>query len=403
MEIIGHRGAAGHAPENTATAIAAGLRAGATAIGLDIQFTRDGVPVVFHDRDLDKAAGVKGRIRDQSARELSGYDIGFRRGNPYRGLRLLTLEEAAMQIPTGVDLHLALADFDALTGRHVKELLDVVKRRGGLERTLFASESGKALAAVRSAEPRARIGLWTAGAPGERIEEAAGLGCEALLADASRISPGEISKARDAGVSLIAYGADDPKLIRKLIDLGVNGLCSSYPDRVIEITGPVKPRPASSRRPSAQAPAAAPGKAAAASGAAADRGDAPEDASKTKKRRRGRRGGRKVRARREAQATEQRPKEQAGERLETEAVAEPVLEPVDEPAPGPEAARPAETETAAADAPAADGAKPAAKRRRRGHRGGKRHRLRRMRKQGVLPAEENAEPEPETESEPEQD
>lgn len=69
-ELIAHRGYPARHPENTLPAIEAALAAGARHIEIDVQTTRDHVPVLFHDATLDRLCGVPGRIRDYDLAEL---------------------------------------------------------------------------------------------------------------------------------------------------------------------------------------------------------------------------------------------------------------------------------------------------------------------------------------------
>jgi glycerophosphoryl diester phosphodiesterase len=69
-ELIAHRGYAQCYPENTLCGLEAALRAGARYIEFDVQFTRDAVPVVFHDTELERVTGVKGDIRRTTAQDL---------------------------------------------------------------------------------------------------------------------------------------------------------------------------------------------------------------------------------------------------------------------------------------------------------------------------------------------
>src|SRR5688500_10034573 len=73
--VIGHRGACGVRPENTAASFAEALRQKADGIELDLQLTRDGVPVVFHDRTLAKVGG-RGPLRTRTLAELRALDFG---------------------------------------------------------------------------------------------------------------------------------------------------------------------------------------------------------------------------------------------------------------------------------------------------------------------------------------
>ena len=70
--IIGSRGAAGHAPENTMTSFEAAVRLGVDAVRFGVQFTSDGVPVVFEHETLLEMAGVGVRVEDYTASVLGG-------------------------------------------------------------------------------------------------------------------------------------------------------------------------------------------------------------------------------------------------------------------------------------------------------------------------------------------
>ena len=71
LELIAHRGYARHFPENTLVAFAAAVHAGARYIETDVQLSADGVPVLFHDRTLERVCGVAGAVHDYTAAQLA--------------------------------------------------------------------------------------------------------------------------------------------------------------------------------------------------------------------------------------------------------------------------------------------------------------------------------------------
>ena len=70
-----HRGASSYAPENTMSAFYLGLRRGANGIETDVQRTKDGVLVLFHDDTLKRVTGQEGSIQDYTYEELQGFDV----------------------------------------------------------------------------------------------------------------------------------------------------------------------------------------------------------------------------------------------------------------------------------------------------------------------------------------
>lgn len=69
-QFVAHRGYARHYPENTLTAFTAAVRAGARCIELDIQFSKDGIPFLYHDDNLLRVSGIDASIFDYSAEQL---------------------------------------------------------------------------------------------------------------------------------------------------------------------------------------------------------------------------------------------------------------------------------------------------------------------------------------------
>ena len=75
-KIFAHRGASGYAPENTLEAFALAITQGADGIELDVQLTKDGIPVVIHDETIDRVTEKKGWVKDYTLKELKELDLG---------------------------------------------------------------------------------------------------------------------------------------------------------------------------------------------------------------------------------------------------------------------------------------------------------------------------------------
>jgi glycerophosphoryl diester phosphodiesterase len=73
---IGHRGAAGHAPENTLAAVRRGIELGVDFVEIDVRSTADGVLVALHDATVNRTTNGKGRIDALSLLEVRAFDAG---------------------------------------------------------------------------------------------------------------------------------------------------------------------------------------------------------------------------------------------------------------------------------------------------------------------------------------
>lgn len=93
-KVIGHRGAKAYAPENTLESIRTAASLGVEWVELDVKLTRDGVPIIFHDEELERITGVQGLVADVTYDELRDLDAGSWFGESFSGARIPTLEEA---------------------------------------------------------------------------------------------------------------------------------------------------------------------------------------------------------------------------------------------------------------------------------------------------------------------
>lgn len=109
LPIFAHRGASLHAFENTQRAFDLAVAAGADGIELDVQLTKDGYAVIFHDIDLVRLTGKKGRITDVTYETLKHWKVGKRFRRFLFGEPILTLADAITwahtnNIPLNIEL-----------------------------------------------------------------------------------------------------------------------------------------------------------------------------------------------------------------------------------------------------------------------------------------------------------
>src|SRR4051794_8944298 len=145
---VAHRGYSAVAPENTLPALAAGALAGATFVEFDVRTSADGVPVVIHDRTLDRTTNGTGPVWERTAAELTTLDAGSWFSPAYAGTRVPTLAQAldllrpharpaVASAARPVELLLEIKPPAAL--EQVRVILDLVAERDLLARTVVQS------------------------------------------------------------------------------------------------------------------------------------------------------------------------------------------------------------------------------------------------------------------------
>lgn len=127
FQVLAHRGLVSEfVPENTLKAFADALHAGADAIETDIQCTKDGVAVIFHDDDLIRLAGIPKKISESTWKEISVVDIGY-------GKRIPTLESALLDFPA------ARFNLDVKSRSAAPAIAEVINRLNAQNRVLISS------------------------------------------------------------------------------------------------------------------------------------------------------------------------------------------------------------------------------------------------------------------------
>lgn len=225
--LIAHRAGGALAPENTLAAIRFGNSLGYRAVEIDIRFTRDGVAVLQHDREIDRNTNGKGPIADHAWSELQSLDAGSWRGEAFRGEPLARLPDAVALLRS---LRMfAHVEIKRVAGRH-RECGEQVARaaasgwKGAAEPPLLISFSADALDAAMAAEPSLARG-WIVEAPWDgdlsplEALDAASFHLEHVL-----ITPALVEKVHAQGRRILAWTVNDLARGEELLAMGVDGI-----------------------------------------------------------------------------------------------------------------------------------------------------------------------------------
>lgn len=233
--IIGHRGAAALAPENTLASIRAAAAAGARMVELDVKLTRDSVPVLMHDASLKRTTDATGLVRMKRLAALREVDAGAWFDERFRGERVPTLDEAVETI-LGLGLGLNL-EIKPCPGREA-ETATVACR--ALRRIwprhsappLISSFSRGALAAARDEAPELPRGLLAERLPRDWPVAMQAYGCSTLHLWHEPLDRTRLARLADEGVPVLLYTVNAPDRARALLEWGAVAVITDAPDRL---------------------------------------------------------------------------------------------------------------------------------------------------------------------------
>ena len=216
---IGHRGAAGHEPENTLRSIERAIDLGVDLVEIDLQTTRDGYIVVAHDKRVDRTTDGTGYVTRMSLAELRRFDAG-------KGERIPTLQEV-LDLTTGrVGLML-----EFITPRIAEKVVDLVRQNFSGE-VIYASFLHAEVASVRRLSPAASTLALLEGIPVRPTAFAKDAEVTHVGLSMESITESFVSQLREDGLQVFVYTANDPRDIRWLREMEVDGIISDYPERI---------------------------------------------------------------------------------------------------------------------------------------------------------------------------
>lgn len=278
FDVEGHRGAKGLVVENTLASFAAAYDAGVTGVELDVRLTADGEVVVWHDpvllplKCLSTGPDLVGaRVADLTLAQLRTVDVGsqtlagFPDQRPSPGARISTLDEVlAHGLERAPDvwwtIEVKVDPRDAGESGNRRRLLEGVLsslHAAGLERQCFihsfdwaALELSALLAPTVTRSALVESGVtWVPGSPwtgsvvvGTTHENvcdgAAAVGAQVISPEHVLVDEAFVERAHGAGLAVLPWTVNEAARMVELVEAGVDGLVSDYPDRALSVLAP---------------------------------------------------------------------------------------------------------------------------------------------------------------------
>lgn len=233
--LMGHRGAAALAPENTLAGLSAARKAGCSWIEVDVMLSRDGVPVLHHDHSLQRTAGLKRRLEKLDAAELGIIDVGSGFGPAFAGERIPTLAQSIDWLKShelGLNLEIKPAPgWERATAAAAIEVLRAHWPDAG-ERLMLSSFRGACLMEARRLAPEIPRALIAHRAPQHWRGLLDELDCVSLHLSRSHLTAARAGVIREAGYGLAIYTVNDAVEAETFRRWGANCIITDSPDVV---------------------------------------------------------------------------------------------------------------------------------------------------------------------------
>ena len=232
MKVIGHRGAAGLAPENTFAGFDLALELGVDGIETDVQKTKDGKLVLFHDDRLDKTTNGTGVLQETSWQELQQLDAGSWFDAKYAGERIPLLIEALKRYGTRTHFDLEVKQ----TGIEY-EVLNMLEQLRLLDRVTFTSQDFPTICHIKERNPLARVGYITADCSEENVTRVVKAKIQVFCPRAEKITKQLVDQWHSLELFVRACGVKNTEMMKKAIHADVDGMTFDFPDVLLKELG----------------------------------------------------------------------------------------------------------------------------------------------------------------------
>ena len=246
--IFAHQGGEGEYPSNTKLAFVHAVADGSDVLDTDMHMTKDGVLILAHDETLDNRTDSKGALRDKTLAELKQVDFAYNwspdsgKTYPFRahGISVYTLNELFADFP---DMHYGIEIKQTTTDAAVK-FCSIIKQYKKENQVLVSSVTQPNMSVFRKACPTVATSATDPEATKFFVLQKIGLvgldrpkfsslqvpGKQGSLTIASKAFSGN---AHRLGLKVINWTIDTPEQAKHFIDLGADGIITSYPQRVL--------------------------------------------------------------------------------------------------------------------------------------------------------------------------
>lgn len=243
--VVAHRGASAYAPENTLAAIKKALAMGVDMVEIDVQLTKDKQVVLMHDLTVDRTTNGKGRVRDLTFDEIRKLDAGSWFSNEFAGEKIPTLEEVIETIKGKCKLLIEVKRVKTKKPEieaKIVQLIDKYNAQNWCVVQSFETQVVKNIQTLdKSIECHKLVTMNISVLP-LHLDSRIKTGTIYKYKTVQAINPyfkmlnkRKVNKIHSRGQKIFTWTVNEQEDMKRLIDMGVDGIITNYPDRLIEL------------------------------------------------------------------------------------------------------------------------------------------------------------------------
>jgi glycerophosphoryl diester phosphodiesterase len=243
--VVAHRGASGYAPENTMAAIKKAITMGVDMIEIDVQLSKDKEVVLMHDLTVDRTTNGKGKVRDLYLEEIKKLDAGKWFSSEFSGEKVPTLEEVIQAINGQCKLLIEVKRVKSKKLEIENKIVQLINKYNAYNWCIVQSFETQVIKNIqeldKSIECHKLVTMNISVLP-LHIDSRIKTGTIYKYKTVQSINPyfkmlnkRKVNKIHSRGQKIITWTVNEPEDMKRMIEMGVDGIITNYPDRLIQL------------------------------------------------------------------------------------------------------------------------------------------------------------------------
>jgi glycerophosphoryl diester phosphodiesterase len=233
---VAHRGDPMKRPQNTRSSFLSALEYDIDMIETDLNMTSDGHLVIIHDQIVDFTSNGTGEVHSQTLADLRRLDFGSWMGPEFSGERIMTLEELLdIAKERDVALNLEIKNGPRIYEGIEEKVVMILNDLSVADRVIISSFDHATIKRIKEIAPGILCGILFSGALIDPITPARLADADGLHPEFSSVHEPLIAAAQKAGLFVNVWTVDSEQQIRRMAALGVTGIISNYPERLVTV------------------------------------------------------------------------------------------------------------------------------------------------------------------------
>lgn len=234
VTVVAHRGFSGKYPECTQISFEKALELDVEMVEFDLQLSRDKELIVIHDPSVDRTSDGTGKVEDLTLAQIKALDAGSWFAPQFRGQRFLIFQEALDLLAGKVRLNVHVKADDHTREEIMPRVIREFERRRLFESAYIASDE-KTIVFAKKLAPQLEICNLSTAPPENYLQRSGDIGCTILQPKNFQVDAQFILEAQRLGFEVNPFYADDEAEMRRLIECGVDGILTNFPDLLLAI------------------------------------------------------------------------------------------------------------------------------------------------------------------------